>query len=234
MSDFILFSYRFGLIEDNELKIGDPMEGLERRNSGKLQPPDKDSEGDDKFYDCDFISDSDEDEFFDCELFDGLDLEIEATVPLPYKVGPPPDEVCLLLNELVQNGSVDTKSFFYKNLKAVAEHIVNPKAEWDFEVCEALQSIQHAGGALAVNYVVGPLGRHGPRGLPLLNYGGPSMRTIQRRKPGTMPVSGITKHLLLSTLQLLELSDVKTVSSSCLLFAVSLQIDGTMVKAGIA
>ena len=79
MSDFILFSYRFGLIEDNELKIGDPMEGLERRNSGKLQPPDKDSEGDDKFYDCDFISDSDEDEFFDCELFDGLDLEIEAT-----------------------------------------------------------------------------------------------------------------------------------------------------------
>ena len=50
----------------------------------------------------------------------------------------------------------------------------------------------------------------------------------------TMPVSGITKHLLLSTLQLLELSDVKTVSSSCLLFAVSLQIDGTMVKAGIA
>ena len=80
---------------------------------------------------------------------------------------------------------------------------------------------------------MGPLGKNGPQGLPLLNYGGPSNDTIKRRNPGVMPVSGIAKHLLLSTLQLLELSDVKTMTSRSHLVAVSMQLDGTMLRAGL-
>ena len=189
-----------------------------------------------EFFDCedDDISDQDdiEDQFYDCLEFESFDLDVQAEFQLPFTVGPPADKVCLLSNKLISKGLLSTESFFYKNIKAVAEHLEHPKTEWDNEVCEALQSIQHAGGGVAVSYVVGPLGHHGPLGVPLLNYGGPSYQTLKRRKPGTMPVSGITKQLLISALKLLELSDVKTSTATSLLFPVGLQVDGTMLKAG--
>ena len=48
-----------------------------------------------------------------------------------------------------------------------------------------------------------------------------------------MPISGISKHLHLSALQLLNLSKVKSCLPSVELFSVALQMDGTMVKAGL-
>ena len=111
-------------------------------------------------------------------------------------------------------------------------HIETPLAEWDTEICEALLSIQHVGGAAALNYVVGPLGRHGAgdfglgnHGVPLINYGGPGRTTLQKHKPGTMPISGIAKHLLLSILQLLELSEMMVPTQKSLLSLVCMQLD---------
>ena len=202
--------FRTDFIEDEELKV---------------------DEDEEQFFECEGSIEEEED-FFDCEV-EAFDVDLDTSFHLPYKMGEPADEVCLLLNKLLQDGTLSCESFFYKNMKAVSEHLVNPRAEWDFEICEALQSIQHMGGAGAVNYVVGPLGRNGPQGLPLLNYGGPSYDTLKRRKPGSMPVSGIAKYLLLSTLKLLELSDLKTITAKNHLFAVSMQMDGTMVRAGL-
>ena len=86
-----------------------------------------------------------------------------------------------------------------------------------------------------VNYVVGPLGRHGAghHGIPLINYGGPGRTTLQKYRPGTMPVSGTSKHLLLASLRLLELSEMQVSTSKCLLSLVCMQLDGTMLKAGL-
>ena len=181
---------------------------------------------------------SDNEEFYDCsELFD---VELSSEFCLPFKVSEPPSEVALQLNKLVKNGTLSTKSYFYKNVKEVLNHLESPLAEWDPEICEALLSIQHVGGAAALNYVVGPLGRHGAgdfgvgnHGVPLINYGGPGRTTLQKHRPGTMPVSGISKHLLLSILQLLELSEMMVPTQSSLLSLVCMQLDGTMVKAGI-
>ena len=221
------YFFRLELVEDKDLKCSQDTEDNTDMN---LQSEPDVVDTDECYFDCDEFSD--EEEYFDCR-YETFDLETESSFPLPFKTAEPADEVCLLMNKLILDGKLSTESFFYKNIKAVTEHLIKPTAEWDFEVCEALQSIQHAGGAVAVNYVVGPLGKNGPQGLPLLNYGGPSYDTIKRRKPGVMPVSGIAKHLLLSTLQLLELSDVKTMTSRSHLFAVSMQLDGTMLRAGL-
>ena len=221
--------FRTDFIEDEELKTS--LENSIKADEKELEiVVDEDEE---QFFECEgSIEEEEEEDFLDCEV-EAFDVDLDTGFHLPYKMGEPADEVCLLLNKLLQDGTLSRESFFYKNIKAVSEHLVNPRAEWDFEICEALQSIQHMGGAGAVNYVVGPLGRNGPQGLPLLNYGGPSYDTLKRRKPGSMPVSGIAKHLLLSTLKLLELSDLKTITAKSHLFAVSMQMDGTMVRAGL-
>ena len=221
--------FRTDFIEDEELKTS--LENSIKADEKELERVvDEDEE---QLFECEgSIEEEEEEDFLDCEV-EAFDVDLDTGFHLPYKMGEPADEVCLLLNKLLQDGTLSRESFFYKNIKAVSEHLVNPRAEWDFEICEALQSIQHMGGAGAVNYVVGPLGRNGPQGLPLLNYGGPSYDTVKRRKPGSMPVSGIAKHLLLSTLKLLELSDLKTITAKSHLFAVSMQMDGTMVRAGL-
>ena len=91
-----------------------------------------------------------------------------------------------------------------------------------------------------MNHVIGPLSRgQGRKSLgkdltPVLNYGGPSSFVLQKYVPGNMPISGISKHLLLSVLRLLDLSEVMTTKPTCQLFSVSLQMDGTMVKAGLS
>ena len=178
-------------------------------------------------------SEGDEDEeFFECS--EDFDIEVTSEFILPFKVKEPPNEVALLLDKLVKNGSLSTNSYFFKNVKEVLRHLEQPNATWDTEICEALLSIQHVGGANALNYVIGPLGRHGAghQGVPLINYGGPGRTTLQKFRPGTMPISGISKHLLLSTLRLLEMSEMLVPRSSCVLSLVCLQLDGTMLKAG--
>ena len=49
-----------------------------------------------------------------------------------------------------------------------------------------------------------------------------------------MPISGISKHLHLSCLRLLDLSEIKTVQQRVELFPVAVQMDGTMVRAGLS
>ena len=76
-----------------------------------------------------------------------------------------------------------------------------------------------------MNYVIGPLGRgQGSDGRretvgstvgPVLNYGGLGSFVLQKYVPGTMPKSGISKHILLASLKLLESSEVKMVGPKC-------------------
>ena len=135
-------------------------------------------------------SEGDEDEeFFECS--EDFDIEVTSEFILPFKVKEPPNEVALLLDQLVKNGSLSTNSYFFKNVKEVLRHLEQPNATWDTEICEALLSIQHVGGANALNYVVGPLGRHGAghQGVPLINYGGPGRTTLQKFRSGTTPAS---------------------------------------------
>ena len=185
-----------------------------------------------KYEDYENEDSDDAEEFFDCQEFFDIDLEPEFS--LPFKMGEPPHKVALLLDKLVKNETLSTQSYFFKNMKEVLTHLEDPSAEWDPEVCEALTSIQHVGGASALNYVVGPLGRHGAghHGIPLINYGGPGRTTLQKYRSGTMPVSGTSKHLLLASLRLLELSEMQVSTSKCLLSLVCMQLDGTMLKAG--
>ena len=89
-----------------------------------------------------------------------------------------------------------------------------------------------------MNHVIGPLrtsfGREGCKDVsPILDYGGPSHFVLAKYVPGIMPISGISKHLHLSALRLLNLSEVKTCHPAIELFSVALQMDGTMVKAGL-
>ena len=110
---------------------------------------------------------------------------------------------------------------------------------WDSEIVEALISIQFVGGKNAMRYVTGPLRRGNIKkkddntsGVPVINYGGPSEEVIRKHNPGVMPVSGISKSLLLSSHKLLPLSTTRLTSSTLELNGGAAQIDGTMLKAG--
>ena len=189
-----------------------------------------------------------DDEYVDC--LECFDVELEPTFKMPYKVAPDTDPLCLLLDKLIRDGKLSRNSFFYKNISEVAKHLEDPSSKWDPEVCEALMSIRHLGGKATMNHVIGPLsrgqGRPGRKTSststseiensysPVLNYGGPSSGTLQKFVPGTMPISGISKILQLSSLRLLDLSEVKTVLPKVELFSVALQMDGTMLRAGLS
>ena len=179
-----------------------------------------------------------EEEYFDC--LETFDIEVEPSFHLPYVVAEAADPACILLDKLIREGKLSKKSFFYKNMFEVAKHLENDDEHWDPEICEALISIKHLGGKATMNYVVGPLsrgqGRKGPvKDLsPVLNYGGPSSFVLQKYVPGNMQISGISKHLQLSVLRLLDLSEVVTINPTSHLFSVSLEMDGTMVKAGLS
>ena len=169
-----------------------------------------------------------------------FDIELEPTFQLPYIVAAEADPACILLDKLIREGKLSRNSFFYKNIFEVAKHLENNDERWDPEICEALISIKHLGGKATMNHVIGPLSLgQGRKSLgkdltPVLNYGGPSSFVLQKYVPGNMPISGILKHLLLSVLRLLDLSEVMTTKPTCQLFSVSLQMDGTMVKAGLS
>ena len=192
------------------------------------------------------FEDFETDEYFDCA--ETFDVEVEPTFIFPYNVAKEADPACVMMDKLIREGKLSQKSFFYRNFCEVAKHLDNPNSRWDPEICEALMSIKHLGGRATMNHVVGPLGRgQGSQGRrdaigttgaenclkPVLNYGGPGNFVLQKYVPGTMPISGISKHLLLSCLRLLDLSEVKTASPTCEVFSVALQLDGTMVRAGL-
>ena len=183
----------------------------------------------------------DEEEFYDCS--ESFEIEVEPTFTLPYSVAAESDPACVLMDKLIREGKLSKNSYFYKNFLEVAKHLENPKKPWDHEICEGLLSIKYLGGKAAMNYVIGPLSRgqgsEGKRDLagspdsPVLNYGGPGNFVLQKYVSGTMPISGISKHNLLSCLRILELSEVKTANPKCEVFSVSLQLDGTMLRAGL-
>ena len=191
--------------------------------------------------------DSDDEEFFDCP--ETFDVELEPTFTLPYSVAQESDPACVLMDKLIREGKLSRNSFYYKNFHEVAKHLENPKTKWDPEICEALMSIKHLGGKATMNHVIGPLSRgQGREGRkenigttgaqeqfnPVLNYGGPSSFTLQKYVPGIMPISGISKQIQLSSLRLLDLSDMKTVKPNLEIYSVALQMDGTMVRAGLS
>ena len=183
-----------------------------------------------------------DDEFHDC--LETFDIEVEPTFNMPYSVSAESDDACVLMDKMIRSGKLSRNSFFYKNFHEVAKHLEDPRKQWDPEVCEALMSIKHLGGKSTMNHVIGPLsrgqGRMGskdnPDGLfePVLNYGGPSSWILQKFVPGIMPISGISRNIQLSCLALLKLSDTKTDLPRCELFSVALQMDGTMVRAGLS
>lgn len=122
--------FRNGIIEDEELRTSlDIMDSIKDRDSGVESSVVVDD--DDDYLDCEQISEGEEDEYYDCEV-ETFDIDLETGFRLPFKVGEPADEVCILLNRLIQDGTLSCESFFYKNIKAVSEHLVNPRAEWDF------------------------------------------------------------------------------------------------------
>ena len=180
--------------------------------------------------------DSETDEFHDC--VDTFDIDVEPTFVMPYSVGQDADPACVSMDRLIREGKLSTDSFFYKNFSEVVKHLQDPNKKWDPIICEALMSIRHLGGMATMNHVIGPLrtgyGRKGCKDVsPILNYGGPSHFVLSKYVPGIMPISGISKHNLLSAQTLLKLSDVRSCHPAVEVFSVALQMDGTMVKAGL-
>ena len=147
------------------------------------------------------------------------------------------DKVALKFNEMVLSGNLDKSSFFYKNIAEVISHLENPSQKWDQEICEALLTIEYHGGRSSANLVTGPLGFGLGRGYsnkPTLNYGGPSTYALRKYRPGRTPISGIVKQLLLSAQTLHpKVSSVCVTTNLSVLCGTTLQIDGTMCRAGL-
>ncbi|MES9881338.1 MAG: hypothetical protein ABW185_10700 [Sedimenticola sp.] len=153
------------------------------------------------------------------------------------------DEVCVKLNDLISRGVISKDRIFYKYLNDICNIFCDIRASYDPEVVEFFNTIKYLGGERTVNFVRGPMwhgsGKGGIKGAEdaQMNLGGPSRTTRQHKSPGYTTKSGVNKPWLLTMLKLetdpttLALPFVDT--DSVTIYGVSMQNDGTALKAGI-
>lgn len=93
------------------------------------------------------------------------------------------DDVCVKLNELIQNDKIPKDKIMYKYLKDTVQTMINFDHPYDPEVIEFFNTIEYLGGESAVNFIRGPMyhgqGRGGARNTDdaKFNLGGPSKPT---------------------------------------------------------
>lgn len=153
------------------------------------------------------------------------------------------DETCVKLNDLVQRGLIPHDRIFYKYLKDAVCCLTDPNHQYDSEVIEFYNTIEHLGGESTVNFLRGLMyhgsGRGGTKkpeeAKP--NLGGPSKMTRQKQKGGYTTKSGVLKSLHLAFLKLATEGSSKVSPVIDTNFAkvvgAAMQDDGTALQPGI-
>lgn len=122
------------------------------------------------------------------------------------------DDVCLKLNDLIKRGLISRDRIMYKYLRDTVYCLIDPNHQYDAEVVEFFNTIEHLGGESTVNFVRGPMfhgtGKGGIKKPEEANpnLGGPSKPTRQKLKGGYTTASGVLKDC---TLDFLSLHQVK-------------------------
>ena len=131
----------------------------------------------------------------------------------------------------------------YKYLKDTVEVLIRYDHEYDPEVIEFFNTIEHLGGGSTVNFLRGPMyhgqGRGGVKNAEdvALNLGGPSKRTRDKLRGGYTTKSGVLKDLQLAfiTIATDETSNVQPFleTDAVKVIGVALENDSTALKPGI-
>eukprot|EP00112_Aurelia_sp_Birch-Aquarium-sp1_P008469 Seg1934.2 transcript_id=Seg1934.2/GoldUCD/mRNA.D3Y31 product="hypothetical protein" protein_id=Seg1934.2/GoldUCD/D3Y31 len=101
---------------------------------------------------CIEIIDSSSDSEEDCES-DICDFDC-TILPLVLTQA---DDVCIKLNNLIDKGVISKDRIFYKFLKDAVYSLIDVYHQYDREVIEFYNTIEHLGGESVVNFIRGPM-----------------------------------------------------------------------------
>ena len=96
------------------------------------------------------------------------------------------DDVCIKVNDLIKRGLIPRHRIMYKYLRDTVHCLVDPNHQYDAEVVEFFNTIEHLGGESTVNFVRGHMFHvTGKGGIKKpeeanTNLGGPSKPTRQK------------------------------------------------------
>lgn len=131
----------------------------------------------------------------------------------------------------------------YKYLQDTVHRLVDLNHEYDAEVVEFFNTIEHLGGESTVNFVRGPMfhgtGKGGVKKPEEANtnLGGPSKPTRQKMKGGYTTASGVLKDMHLGFLKFVsgETAQIAPVidTPNIRVFGAAMQNDGTALQPGI-
>ncbi|VDH93896.1 Hypothetical predicted protein [Mytilus galloprovincialis] len=191
-------------------------------------------------------TESDNESVLELQSPDDHTTDSETDIDPEYLVFPvvvkPANEMCIRLNELIENGKITPNTILYKYLNDVTSVLVDPNHHYDSEVIEFFNTIKYLGGERTVNFLRGPMWHGtGTGGLKnpddaKLNFGGPSSHARLKRSSGYTTESGVIKPWLISMLQLAT-NDSKVVplveSSTVKVIGLTMANDGTALKPSI-
>lgn len=151
------------------------------------------------------------------------------------------DDVCVKLNGLIRSGKIPQDKIFYKYLKDMVHILIDYNHEYDHDVVQFFNTIEHLGGGSTVNFIRGPMyhgqGRCGARIAEnaKFNLGGPSKTTRDKLKGGYTTKSGVLKNLHLAFLKLASEGGVPPLlyTEIVKVIGIAMENDGTAIKPGI-
>lgn len=153
------------------------------------------------------------------------------------------DEVCIKLDELIKRGLIPRDRIMYKYLRDTIHCLIDPNHQYNPEVVEFFNTIEHLGGESTVNFITGPMyhgtGKGGVKkpedAKP--NLGGPSKPTRQKMKGGYTNASGVLKDMHLGFLTFVTGGPTELVpiynTPKAKVIGAAMQNDGTALQPGI-
>lgn len=153
------------------------------------------------------------------------------------------DEVCIKLDELIKRGLIPRDRIMYKYLRDTVHCLIDPNHQYNPEVVEFFNTIEHLGGESTVNFIRGPMyhgtGKGGVKkpedAKP--NLGGPSKPTRRKMKGGYTNASGVLKDMHLGFLTFVTGGPTEVVpvinTPKAKVIGAAMQNDGTALQPGI-
>lgn len=106
-------------------------------------------------------TESDNESVLELQSPDDHTTDSETDIDPEYLVFPvvvkPANEMCIRLNELIENGKITPNTILYKYLNDVTSVLVDPNHHYDSEVIEFFNTIKYLGGERTVNFLRGPM-----------------------------------------------------------------------------
>ena len=196
--------------------------------------------------DSDVVCSSESDEYPDTSS--SSDESNDSDTDLDWKIFPISldnvDDVCIRLNELIQEGKISTDGIFYKHIKDVVHMMQAPLThQYDKDIVEFFKTVRYLGGEKTANFLRGPMFHgQGQLGKGKFNFHeaqgnmfGPSTKTCEKQQAGYTCKSGIHHHLLQAYLKIINTSNVEVFYEDdyVKVFPSSVQNDGTALAAGL-